>query len=111
MDDETFLSVMADTCQDAECRSPVPGPLEKVTTWVLLTQLAWKIEQWVFMPLRSQALQVVQEWCGLLLAWLCVGVAHEARRAQHPLIAGDPATRPWRGRAVIAKPLSTQEKY
>ena len=84
MNDKNFLSAMADACQDAECRSPVPGPLEKVTTWVLLTQLAWKIEQWVFMPLQSQVLQVVLEWCGLLLAWLCVGVYEWCKRQDEP---------------------------
>ena len=29
MHDETFLSAMADACQDAECQSPIPVPLEK----------------------------------------------------------------------------------
>ena len=55
-----------------------------MTTWVLLTQLAWKIEQWVFMPLQSQVLQVVLEWCGLLLAWLCVGVYEWCKRQDEP---------------------------
>ena len=77
MDDEAFLSVMADACKDAECQSPVPGPLEKATTCVLLTRLGWKLEQRVFRPLVHMR------------------VVREASRAQHPVSAGDPATRPW----------------
>ena len=77
VDDEAFLSVMADACKDAECQSPVPGPLEKATTCVFLTWLGWKLEQRVFRPLVHMR------------------VVREASRAQHPVIAGDPATRPW----------------
>ena len=68
MDDDAFLSTMADACKAAECQSPIPGPLEKVTTWVLLTELGWKLEQRVFMPLQHHVLQVVQEWSVSLLA-------------------------------------------
>ena len=74
-DDAPFLSAMADACQAAECQSPIPGPLDKVTTWVRLTELGWKmLEQRVFRPEQQHVLQVVQEWSVLLLAWLCVGV-------------------------------------
>ena len=67
-DDDAFLSAMADACQEAACQSPFPGPLDKVTTWVLLTELGWKLEQRVLRPLQLHVLHVVQEWSGWLLA-------------------------------------------
>ena len=68
IDDDAFLSTMADVCKEAECRSPIPGPLDTVTTWVLLTELGWKLEQRVFGPWQHHVLQVLQEWSGWLLA-------------------------------------------
>ena len=69
LDDCPFLSVMADACQEAECRSPIPGPLDTPTTWIILTKLACWLEQ-----SQHDVLQLVQEWSLTLLAWLCAGL-------------------------------------
>ena len=93
MHDDAFLSAMADACKEAECQSPIPGPLDTVTTWVLLTELGWKLEQRVFRPSQHHVLQVVQEWSVLLLAWLCVGVYEWCVRQVEPSTHAMLATR------------------
>ena len=59
IDNEDFLSAMAEVCKDAKCWSPVPGPLDTVTTWILLTRLGWRLEQVVFGPQQHHVLEVV----------------------------------------------------
>ena len=46
---------------------------------------------------------------GVAVRWILRAV-RETSRAQRSLIAGDPATGPRRSRAIIAQPLSVQEK-
>ena len=75
---------MAEVCQTTECQSPIPGPSDKVTTWVLLTQLGWQLEERVWLPNQPHVLQVVQEWNGLLIARLCVGVCGWCLRQDEP---------------------------
>ena len=53
------FSAMADACKEAACQSPIPGPLEKVTTWVLLTELGCKLQQRVCRSLQDHELHVV----------------------------------------------------
>ena len=90
-DDEAFLSAMADECQEAECQSPIPGPLDPATTWVLLTELGRKLEQMLLRLQRHHLLLVVQEWSVSLLAWLCVGVydwcGRQVEPSTHALLA------------------------
>ena len=107
IDHTSFLSAMADACEQANCQSPVPGPLDTVTTWTLLTRLGWK-----FRPLQHHVLEVVREWSILLLAWLCVGLNEWCGRQVEPRThTADPATRPRRSWAIIAEPLSFEEKH
>jgi hypothetical protein len=47
---------------------------------------------------------------GKAVRWI-IRVVCETSRAQHSLIAGDPATGPRQSRAIIVKPLSVQEKH
>eukprot|EP00974_Lingulodinium_polyedra_P118742 11168420-Lingulodinium_polyedra.AAC.1 len=50
---------MVGACKDANCQSPVPGPLDKVTTWIFLTQLDWQIlEQMVDRPVDRSDLTI-----------------------------------------------------
>ena len=102
LDDDTFPFVGVDACEEAECQSPMPGPLENPTTWILLTRLGWKLEQRVHRPLQHHVLQVVRDWSLLLLAWLCVGL-YEWCATQHPFIVGDPVARPWRSQAFFCE--------
>ena len=96
-DDDAFLSAMADACKEAECQSPIPGPLEKATTWVRLAELGGKLEQRVYLPEQHHVLQVVREWSLLLLAWLCVGVYEwcvgRVEPSTHSLLATHPPGR------------------
>ena len=91
MDDDAFLSAMANACKEAECQSPIPWPWDKVTTWVLLTELGWKLDQWVLRHLQHHVLTMVQEWSVLLLAWLRVGVyewcVRQVEPSTHALLA------------------------
>ena len=50
IDHDGFISAMAGACDDANCRSPVPGPADNVTTWRLLAQLGWRIEHMIYKP-------------------------------------------------------------
>ena len=73
MDDDAFLSAMADACKAAGCQPPIPGPLDTVTTWELLTQLGQQLEQQVFMPVQHHVLHVVQEWSVLVVSMAVCG--------------------------------------
>ena len=65
-----FISVMVEACEAAHCMSPVPGPLDNVTTWPHLASLNWRLEEMDHMPLQYQVLKVVRDWNRLLLTWL-----------------------------------------
>ena len=66
IDYDSFISAMVEACETANCQSPVPGPLDKATTWILLARLGWRLEQMVHKPLQHQVLEVVREWSILL---------------------------------------------
>ena len=89
IDHTSFLPAMADACEQANCQSPVPGPLDTVTTWTLLTWQGWK-----FRPLQHHVLEVVREWSILLLAWLCVGLYEWCGRQVEPSTHTKLATQP-----------------
>ena len=95
LDDDTFRSVMADACKEAECQSPIAGqPLEKATTWVLLARMARKLEQEMHKLVQHHVLPVVQEWSLCLLAWLGAGLckwcAEQVEPSTHVLLSTQP---------------------
>ena len=62
IDHDGFITAMARACEEANCRSPVPGPSDKVTTWVILARLAWGPDQMVNRPQPHYLLEVIREW-------------------------------------------------
>ena len=49
IDHDGFISAMARAYEEANCQSPVPGPLDKATTWIILARVGWRLEQMVHM--------------------------------------------------------------
>ena len=94
IDHDGFISAMAGACYDANCRSPVPGPADNVTTWRLLAQLGWRTRQMVYMPQQHEVLEVVREWSISLLAWLCTGFYEWCMRQDEPSTHALLATQP-----------------
>jgi len=97
IDHDGFISAMAGACETANCQSPVPGPLDKATTWILLARLGWRLERMVYKPLQHQVLEVVREWGILLLARLCAGLyewcVRQVEPSTHSLLATQPQGR------------------
>ena len=83
IDHDGFISAMAEACETASCRSPVPGPLDKATTWILLARLGWRLEEMVHKPLQHQVLEVVSAWSifavGVAARWIIRLVCETSR--------------------------------
>ena len=93
-DRESMITALAGASEEANGQSPVPGPLNKVTTWQLLARLGCSLQEIVYQPHQPEVLESVGEWSISLLAWLCVGLRQWCIEKDEPSTHTLLATRP-----------------